>query len=199
MCIRDSYYAAARVDAVVVPLNWRLSVPELRWILTDASPTMVVAEAGYARNLDPVRQEIAGVRHWVALDQAPAGWDQLDQLMSASTLLGDALQARAPEAVHAPLVQIYTSGTTGRPKGAVLTHANLAAAIAALLSDFDLRPGEDRFLQVTPLFHVGGALMVMTCAATCTTLRLLTEFEPMPAARCLATVSYTHLTLPTKA
>ena len=186
------YYAAARVDAVVVPLNWRLSVPELRWILTDAAPTMVVAEAGYARNLDPVRHEIPGVRHWVALDQAPAGWDQLDQLMSASTLLADALQARAPEAVHAPLVQIYTSGTTGRPKGAVLTHANLAASIAALLSDFDLRPGEDRFLQVTPLFHVGGALMVMTCAATCTTLRLLTEFEPMPAARCLAQEPVTH-------
>lgn len=186
------FFAAAQVDAVVVPLNWRLSLPELSWILQDAAPRMVVAEARYAAMLDPLRAEVAAVQDWVALDEAPAGWPLLDRLMAACAPLHGLAPERSPQAVHAEVVQIYTSGTTGRPKGALLTHANLAASVMAIMGDFGLQPGQDRFLQVTPLFHVGGVLMVMLCATTSVTLRLLPEFEPTPAARCLSQEPVTH-------
>jgi long-subunit acyl-CoA synthetase (AMP-forming) len=54
-----------------------------------------------------------------------------------------------------PAVILYTSGTTGRPKGAVLTHANLAANAAAVAEVLEVRPGAigDRLLVVLPMFH----------------------------------------------
>lgn len=186
------FHAAARMGAVVVPLNWRLSLPELRWIIADAAPAVVLAEPPFAQTLAPLRGEIECVRHWVALDEAPQGWAHLPSLMAGAPALSEPTRALPLEAVHEPLLQIYSSGTTGRPKGAVLSHANFSSAIAALLTDFAMRPGQDRFLQVTPLFHVGGALMALTCAAGCITLRLLPEFDPVAAARCLSQEPVTH-------
>lgn len=186
------YYAAARVDAVVVPLNWRLSLPELRWIIQDAAPAVVLADAGYATLLTPLLAEVPSVRLWVAMDEAPEGWQLWDAMLADCEPVSALPPARAAEAVHAPLVQIYTSGTTGRPKGAILTHANLMGALVPLMNEFAFVPGQDRFLQVTPLFHVGGAVIVLICAAASVTLRLLPEFEPMPAARCLANEGITH-------
>lgn len=186
------FHAAARMGAVVVPLNWRLRLPELRWIIADAAPAAVLAEPSFAQTIEPLRNEIESVRHWVALDEAPQGWGHLPTLMAHSPSFSEPTRALPPEAIHEPLLQIYSSGTTGRPKGAVLTHANFSAAIMAMLSDFGMKPGHDRFLQVTPLFHVGGALMALTCAAGCITLRLLPEFDPLGAAQCLSQEAVTH-------
>ncbi|HXV89809.1 MAG TPA: acyl-CoA synthetase [Gemmatimonadales bacterium] len=73
---------------------------------------------------------------------------------------------------------IYTSGTTGRPKGVVLTHANLAAQITSLVTAWEWRP-EDRILLVLPLHHVHGIVNVLACAlwrgATC---EMAPRFEP---------------------
>jgi malonyl-CoA/methylmalonyl-CoA synthetase len=64
----------------------------------------------------------------------------------------------------------YTSGTTGRPKGAVLTHANLAAQIKSLVRAWEWSP-DDYILGVLPLHHVHGVVNVLCCAlwsgATC--------------------------------
>lgn len=186
------YFAAARLDAVAVPLNWRLSLHELRWILADAAPRVVLAEGPYAALLDGVRGELDGVRHWMAVGEAPAGWAALPQLLQDAAELDEPVDNPPPDAVHRPVLQMYTSGTTGHPKGAMLTHANLAAAALAAANGFAMRPGRDRFLQVTPLFHVGGALMVVQCAAHAATLRLLPEFAPAAAARALAVEGVTH-------
>lgn len=182
-------HAVARLDAVFVPLNWRLSLDELSWILSDADPCVVVAEPPYTALLDPVRADLAGVAHWLALDEAPQGWGLLEHQVAAVAAPVPAQQAVSPDAVVA---QIYTSGTTGRPKGALLTHANLMASVMAIMVDFGMRPGQDRHLQVTPLFHVGGLLMAVLCATQCVTLRLLPEFTPTAAARCLTEEPVTH-------
>jgi long-chain acyl-CoA synthetase len=177
------YFAAASVDAVVVPLNWRLSVPELSYILRDAAPRMVLAAEPHAQQLDKLRGELEGVKDWVALDECPEGWAHFPALMAHAPA---SVPAVSNGSAHNDFVQVYTSGTTGRPKGAVLTHMNVSATMMAVMLDFDMRPGQDKFLQVTPLFHVGGMLAVMLCATMSVTLRLLPEFDPASAARCLA-------------
>ena len=185
------YCAAASIDAVVVPLNWRLSVPELHWILGNATPRVVIASAPFSQAIDGLRAELDNAQAWIALDEAPAGWTPwCKALADAPAIVPDPI--RPPQALHAELAQVYTSGTTGRPKGAVLTHANVAGGIAGVASDFALQPGQDKILQVTPLFHVGGMLMVLLCLSNSATLRLLPEFEPMPTARCLAHEGITH-------
>ena len=184
-------HAAARLDAVIVPLNWRLSADELGWILQDADPCVVVAEPAFIATVDAQRAHSPDVRLWLALDEVPEGWRGWSEAMAAQS--PEPVSAlHDPTDVHAVLAQIYTSGTTGRPKGALLTHANVMASVAAISVDFGMKPGQDRHLQVTPLFHVGGLLMTVLCAASCVTLRLLPEFAPAAAARCLSQEPVTH-------
>jgi long-chain acyl-CoA synthetase len=186
------FFAAASVNAVVVPLNWRLSVSELSWILADAAPRVVMAAAPYAQQIDGLRPELPSVGGWFALDEAPEGWAALSAALPHAPAHATVDIDHGTQGSLAEFVQVYTSGTTGRPKGAVLTHANVTAGVMAVMPDFALRPGQDKYLQVTPLFHVGGMLSVMVCATNSVTLRLLPEFEPTAAARCMSEERVTH-------
>src|SRR5258705_2360423 len=63
-------YACARLGAILVPLNWRLAVPEQVFILSDASVKALVVEQGFAAAIDPLKQALPDVRI-VGLDFAP--------------------------------------------------------------------------------------------------------------------------------
>jgi fatty-acyl-CoA synthase len=128
-----AFFACAKAGFMLVPLNWRLAAPELRYQLEDAEPALFLVEDEYA--------ELATATGWdfEALD---APHEQVEPV-------------RAEVADEDGLLLIYTSGTTGRPKGAVLTHAN---CFWTNLS-FDLATGltgDDVALQVLPQFHCGG-------------------------------------------
>ena len=76
-----------------------------------------------------------------------------------------AIDSSIPVEVNDLAVLQYTGGTTGRPKGAMLTHANLSANISQMLHWFpDLRLGEEKLLGVLPLFHVFAMTGVMNFA-----------------------------------
>jgi fatty-acyl-CoA synthase len=127
------FFACAKAGLMLVPLNWRLAAPELRYQLDDAEPAAFFVEDEYA--------ELAAETGWKFEPLAPPD--------------GSAAVVTADVADDDGLLLIYTSGTTGRPKGAVLTHAN---CFWTNLS-FDLATGltsEDVALQVLPQFHCGG-------------------------------------------
>jgi long-chain acyl-CoA synthetase len=132
-------FAVAKIGAVIVPLNWRLSPPELAGVLRDAGAPLLIADASHrdvARRLAPPRLRIVGDDYeaWLARQEPidPGGRGEP----------GDVV------------VQMYTSGTTGVPKGVLTTHRNLAAAAATSVCwGFD---GETVSLTPLPLFHIGG-------------------------------------------
>jgi len=139
-------YACARLGAMLVPLNWRLAVPEQVFILSDAGVKALVIEQSFAAVIDPLKQALPDVRV-VGLDFAPS----LDDLLAGGS--GD---GRNPHVdLSAPLLIVYTSGTTGRPKGAVLRQEALLwnAAMSQHMHDMT---AADHVLTVLPLFHVGG-------------------------------------------
>src|SRR4029079_7617883 len=108
-------YACARLGALLVPLNWRLAIPEQVYILCDASVKALGVEQAFAPVVDPLTQALPGVRV-VGLDYAPDDGASLTALLEGAS--GD---GRNPHAdTSSPLLIVYTSGTTGRPKGAVL-------------------------------------------------------------------------------
>ena len=118
---------------MLLPLNWRLAAPELRYQLDDAEPAVCFVEDEYAT--------LAEATGWTFEPLAPP--DATDVPVAVDVADDDGL------------LLIYTSGTTGRPKGAVLTHAN---CFWTNLS-FDLATGvtgDDVVLQVLPQFHCGG-------------------------------------------
>ena len=119
-----------------MPLNWRLTAPELAYQIGDADPSVLLTEP----MLEALGREAAGSAFRVEslLAEPPA------EAAPAVPVSGDD-----------PLLILYTSGTTGRPKGAVLTHANCFWTNLSLDRTAEITGG-DVVLQVLPQCHVGG-------------------------------------------
>jgi fatty-acyl-CoA synthase len=162
-------YACARLGAMLVPLNWRLAVPEQVFILSDASVKVLVVEKGFAAVIAPLKAALPDVRI-VGLDFAPS----FDDLLASGN--GD---GRNPHVdLSAPLLIVYTSGTTGRPKGAVLRQEALLwnAVMSQHVHDMT---AADHILTVLPLFHVGGLNIQTTPALQLgATVTLHARFAP---------------------
>jgi fatty-acyl-CoA synthase len=142
-------YACARLGAMLVPLNWRLAVPEQVFILCDAAVKALVVEEAFAAVIPPLTQALPDV-HVIGLDFAPGGMSFPGLLASGG---GD---GRNPHIdFSCPLLVVYTSGTTGRPKGAVLRQEALVWN-AAMSQHMHGLTADDHVLTVLPLFHVGG-------------------------------------------
>jgi acyl-CoA synthetase (AMP-forming)/AMP-acid ligase II len=148
----DFLFGAAKSRAVFVPLNWRLSLPEIIAILNDSDAEVLFLGPDY--------------EGWAGALQAAC--PRLRRILTASGVLGpqtayEAWLAAAPAgspalapAAEDDVVQLYTSGTTGLPKGVVLTNANYSAIVQrGVDAGWDWTPA-DRVLMCMPLFHVGG-------------------------------------------
>jgi len=139
-------FATARLGAIFVPLNFRLTGPELAFIIGDAGVHTLVADALHREVADSIRDDVP-VRRFVS-DGGGAGWDPLE---AGTRPLGAAEPVGGDEVA----IIMYTSGTTGLPKGAMLTHANLWWNNTNAMHQFDVLE-DDVTLVVAPLFHIGG-------------------------------------------
>src|SRR5262245_30765050 len=167
------YYAGSKAGVVPVPLNYRLAPPEWSYIVRDAGARVLFAQEALASALEPARAELSDVKHFVALDGAPAGYEPL-----AGFLAGQPGEAPGREVVTGDdAYQMYTSGTTGRPKGAVLTHRAVVAQLHQALLAFGARPG-DRALIVAPLYHAAAALTTFVTVQMGGTLWIQDDFVP---------------------
>lgn len=145
-------FACARLGAIFVPLNFRLSGPEIAAIVADAGADVLIADAQHRPVVDAVRGELGAIKHFMS-EAGGQGWAPL----AAQDLPVPAAVSVAPDDVA---VLMYTSGTTGRPKGVMLTHGNFWWNNANAMHSVDVL-STDVTLVAAPLFHIGG-LNVLT-------------------------------------
>jgi fatty-acyl-CoA synthase len=144
----ETFFASGRLGAIFVPLNTRLTGPEIGVLLDDARPVVLVLGPHTA---DPVAPG-AGADAPTVVSTTGDGPGSYDELIAAAH--PRASVARDVE-LSDDLVILYTSGTTGRPKGAVLTHANLTFNTMNQLAHADVL-STDVALCTAPLFHATG-------------------------------------------
>ena len=149
------YFAASRVGAVPVPLNFRLAPREWAYIVGDAGCRLAVVHEDYADSFGsavPDDMEVAVIR------DPDAGTDEVGDFESAvrECPATDSFREVSPDDVF---YQLYTSGTTGRPKGAMVTQRSVA--VAAHQIQLALEAFRKTTLCVMPMFHAGAAMQVM--------------------------------------
>ncbi|MBX9590574.1 MAG: long-chain-fatty-acid--CoA ligase [Hyphomonadaceae bacterium] len=169
-------YACARLGAMLVPVNWRLAVPEQLYILRDAGVKALLLEQAFAPIVEPLAAALPQV-HAIGLDFTPAGGLAHTALLQAAS--GDGHGDNVD--TGCPLLIVYTSGTTGHPKGAVLRQEALVwnAVMSQHMHDMT---AQDHVLTVLPLFHVGGLNIQTTPALQLgATVTLHARFAPEAA------------------
>lgn len=181
-------HALARLGAVLVPLNIRLTDAELRWQVDQAGCSYVIC----SRETDLQAAALARAgRRILSVDSPQASPVEALADFSASDL--DQWQERL---LNLAAVQgiIYTSGTTGRPKGAMLTYGNHLWSATASAFRLGTDPA-DRWLVCMPLYHVGGMAIVWRSCLYGTAVVLQTGFNPSAVSRALDTQEITLISL----
>jgi acyl-CoA synthetase (AMP-forming)/AMP-acid ligase II len=179
------YFAASRLGAVPVPLNYRLAPPEWVQILRDAQCRLVIASSEYAATVDGVAADLPGVSRWITLGDAGPGSRWISQ---RSWMPSVAEKRQTPTVTAEDIVyQMYTSGTTGVPKGVLLSHANVLTCALQVLMAQNYRPAPGDFgLVVGPMYHASGVFPLVVAALTGMSLRIETQFDPARAADALS-------------
>jgi len=146
------YLACLQSGAVHVPLNPAFTLAEIGYYIEDSDPSVVITAAEWADDIKKLDRSIPVL----TLDIDGSG-----TLTENAALLNRMLAVYRDE--HDLAALIYTSGTTGRPKGSMVTHANIRHNAEALYTTWDCSP-DDVLLHILPIFHVHGLFVALHCA-----------------------------------
>jgi fatty-acyl-CoA synthase len=171
----ESFYAVPQLGAVLVPMNYRLTPDDFVYMVNHSGSTVLCVHSDYLDAIDGVRDQMPGVRHFVAFEGAGDGWLDYEALIA-----GSGPSFARPEISERDLLTInYTSGTTSRPKGVMITHRNAAMNTIGTLLHLHLGVG-DRYLWTLPMFHANGWTFTWTVTAAAGTHVCLRRVEPAP-------------------
>jgi long-chain acyl-CoA synthetase len=166
------YYALAKLGSVVLPINFLYRVGELQHIFRDSGARAFI---GHSAHLEEARKVMTGLPAMdirVADGGPAAGFAPLEALF-----VDHGSFPAYPAQDDEPLAMIYTSGTTGLPKGAILTHKNLASN-AMTVADMRHTEPQDVVLGVLPFFHIYGQTSTLNASIYLgLTVRLWAHFE----------------------
>jgi fatty-acyl-CoA synthase len=176
-------FACWKLGAIFVPLNWRLAIPELEFIVGDCSPNVIVYDNDLAEAGSQVAK-LCDIDHQINWDGGSGDIADYEELLTAADPAGVELY---PSNHDTALTIMYTSGTTGRPKGAIITQGmtfyngvNCVEyyGITSKMINLAFLPlfhtgGLNVFAN--PGFHFGGTTLVMRTFDPAEALRLLTD------------------------
>ncbi len=188
----EAYYAVPQLQAILLPLNIRLSGEELGYILNDAAPRLLFFDPEFIPLVEALRPAVKSIEHFIALRGEKPAWAHAK---TYDELLADAepreLDYREIDE-NAVAELFYTSGTTAHPKGVMLTHRNLY--LHAFYTALATQAADDQVIIYTvPLFHVNswGTPHITTLAGGRHVM--LRKFDPTALLELIQRERATHL------
>jgi acyl-CoA synthetase (AMP-forming)/AMP-acid ligase II len=166
-------FAIVSIGAVWVPINTRLAVPEIEFIVSDSEALTVVYSDDLTEVVREVSRSTPGVKHWIGVGESANFGLSYDALLSQHA---DTRQPSAPTDDDLFTI-MYTSGTTGRPKGVMLTHAAFYRGTVYSALALNARESDVKLASI-PQFHAGGQIYQLCFIAVGATIVVLPKFVP---------------------
>ena len=167
----ETLFAAAKAGLVAIPINTRLREEDIAFILQDSEARALILTEGYWELIKSIRHQLTVIHHFITIGNGPG-----------ESYEGLATSPSSPE-FSALLKEddlyciAYTGGTTGLPKGAMLSHRNILAAVTDGVADFGFNLN-DVGLVCHPLFHVSALWTMFTQFYMGSRCILMKQFEP---------------------
>jgi acyl-CoA synthetase (AMP-forming)/AMP-acid ligase II len=184
-------FGAARARVCLAPINARLAIPEVAFILQDSGADLFFVTPEFFAAAQSVVSLVDRPIRLIGLRETCDGFDSYEALRDAAPPA-----ATAPPTLQDDVLQLYTSGTTGLPKGVRLDNANYAAflELRTQVEGFDYG-ADDTVLIVMPLFHVAGTNISFSGLAAGGRVILLPEFSPAAVLRLIEQERVAHIFL----
>jgi fatty-acyl-CoA synthase len=179
----EIFFAAAKIGAVNVPINIRLSPKEIGYILNNSEVKMLFLAENFWEAIDKIRGTLPLIKIYVRVEgPEEKGYQNYETLLSSGAPDRPAIRLRDDDDAFL----IYTAGTTGSPKGAILSHKNLI--VNAMTIDRENAYSHPRkphlpfispkVLSVTPFFHVAGIVGIVKTMVILTPM-VIKEFDAL--------------------
>ncbi|TSE02242.1 long-chain-fatty-acid--CoA ligase [Skermania sp. ID1734] len=148
----EAVLAINALGAIAVPVNFRLTPPELGYIVADSGARAVITEAALAPLVAAVRGGETSLEFTVVLGAEPIG-----DALAYESLVAELGDKHSPLDIpeDTPALIMYTSGTTGSPKGAILSHGNMQGQAFTCIRALQTAP-DSIYFCAAPLFHIAG-------------------------------------------
>lgn len=182
------YFANGKIGGVTTPLNYRLTAPELEYIINNCEAETLIVEKEFLPVIKEIEQNITHVKQFIGIGLDGKEWPELEDLVNAAS----AAEPGDHGVTEDDLIwQMYTSGTTGRPKGAMITHRNLIADVAGCLVEQEFKAG-DRCLINAPVYHAAAVMCSINAWAIGGTVMMKRDFDPTQMLKSISTEKITH-------
>ncbi len=185
-----SWFAIARIGAVVTPMNPSYKEREVAYQLGNSEAVAIIVQAGLLPLVEATRASAPALEHIIVVGPAPQG--------STALTFSALIRSHPPTppthlawAWDDLLLLPYSSGTTGLPKGVMLSQKNLVyngyqSVATARITD------HDRMLVFVPLYHIYGIMLIGTATLSGATMVLMERYDPL---RCLQYIHEQGITL----
>ena len=168
------YGAAAKIGAILVPVNWRFQQEEVEYVLRDGSPKIVFAGPDYRRTVMEIAKKVEAIKEKFTI----GGGERTEGFRLFSELYGEADPGKEFEiSADSGFVIIHTAAVDGRPRGALLSQANVLFTNWQTMYQYGLT-SQDCHVSLLPLFHIAGLATTMAVMHAGGKNVLLERFDP---------------------